>query len=642
MNTYTIKRMTLQNFCGIRHLEITPDGADAAVYGDNATGKTTIANAFAWLFTGKNAAGTADLDPAPLGEDNAKIHNLETAVSVVLSDGTEFRRVLAEVWSKKRGALTEELTGTKTAYYRDSVPLKEKEFTAAVEELFGSAEQFRMLSTASYFSAAMDWKSRRRALIEMCGDVSDEEVISSRSELSELPDILGNHSVEEYQKIARAKKAEIRKELDLIPARITENRSSDADAPDAKTVPALEAEAGRLEKALSENAERRAKYETSENPLAEKVKAAKAAIEDGRSAFLKDYSAGLEEYNLKLKQLSDLKIEIFAKRSPLLVKAAQLPKRIEDMSRRRGELIAKKTEIKSLRYSGDNKCPCCGQELPPEQIEKAMAEFNRRRSEQLEAITAEAVATCSKELIAAAQKELEDLGAEIARLSSEYEKAERDIAELGPAPGGRFEETEEYARLKKAVDASESEMRSAQPSEAVAALKAEYDGAYGKLQEIRRQLAAFDAAEARRKRIAELEEQQKELAAAYAGCEKGEYLCGQFVRAKVSLLDERINSRFRTLKFKLFHEQQNGGLQEICKVLIPCESGLVEYEKANNAARINAGLEIIDTLSEHYGVRLPVFVDNAESVTALEPVGGQCIRLVVSEADKQLRTEYEE
>lgn len=103
------------------------------------------------------------------------------------------------------------------------------------------------------------------------------------------------------------------------------------------------------------------------------------------------------------------------------------------------------------------------------------------------------------------------------------------------------------------------------------------------------------------------------------------------------MLDERINSRFRTLKFKLFHEQQNGGLQEICKVLIPCESGLVEYEKANSAARINAGIEIVNVLGEYFGVRLPVFCDNAESVTAFTPSDGQAVRLIVSEADKALR-----
>ena len=98
-------------------------------------------------------------------------------------------------------------------------------------------------------------------------------------------------------------------------------------------------------------------------------------------------------------------------------------------------------------------------------------------------------------------------------------------------------------------------------------------------------------------------------------------------------------SASRALRFKLFHEQQNGGLQEICKVLIPCESGLVEFEKANSAARINAGIEIVNVLGEYFGVRLPVFCDNAESVTALTPSDGQAVRLIVSEADKALRFE---
>ena len=89
MNEYRIQSMKLLNFCGIQSLEINPDGEDLTVYGDNATGKTTIANAFAWLFTGKNAAGTADFDPAPLDGTNAKIHNLETSVTVKFTNGAE-------------------------------------------------------------------------------------------------------------------------------------------------------------------------------------------------------------------------------------------------------------------------------------------------------------------------------------------------------------------------------------------------------------------------------------------------------------------------------------------------------------------------------------------------------------------------
>ena len=106
------------------------------------------------------------------------------------------------------------------------------------------------------------------------------------------------------------------------------------------------------------------------------------------------------------------------------------------------------------------------------------------------------------------------------------------------------------------------------------------------------------------------------------------------------MLTERINRKFRRVRFRLFEVQQNGGLKEGCDVMVPTDDGrLVPYSVANNAARINAGLEIIDTLSEHWGVKLPVMVDNAESITRLAKTNTQMIRLVVSEPDKVLRLE---
>ena len=68
---------------------------------------------------------------------------------------------------------------------------------------------------------------------------------------------------------------------------------------------------------------------------------------------------------------------------------------------------------------------------------------------------------------------------------------------------------------------------------------------------------------------------------------------------------------------------------------------MVPYSTANKAAVVNAGLEIIATLSRHYGVRLPIVVDNAESVTELLPVDSQVIRLVVSAEDESLRVEVD-
>lgn len=634
MNDYRIQSLKLQNFCGIRSLEITPDGADISVYGDNATGKTTIANAFAWLVTGKNASGTADFDPAPLDSSNAKIHNLETSVAARFTDGTEYRRVLTEVWTKKRGEVTAVLTGTKTAYFKDDVPLKEKEFNADVDSLFGGAEKFRMLTAVGYFPAVMDWKARRKLLLEMCGDVRDEDVIASTPEISELPGLLGGHSVDDFLKVAKSRKTALKKELDTIPARITENENAASGAPSADEIPAVEAEISALEKQEKDIAAKISAYNTP-SAADERRNALRQELERRRTEYLSEHNRRVGAYNTQLSELTERRDELYSERSPLLVKKTSLPRQIEEMRKQRNKLQAECAEIRAREYTGGDTCPCCGQKLPPEQVEKAVAEFNQRKSEELSAIAAKAKTTCHKDMIAALETELENITPKVNDLDWRCDLVEEEIEALqNSKPVSAFESTAEYAELNAQIAAVKDD-----ENRIPADLLESHKDIADRLAAAKEKLYKARAAQDIRRRIAELEAQKKSLAAEYAGCEKGEYLCEQFIRAKVSMLDERINSRFRTLKFKLFHEQQNGGLQEICKVLIPCESGLVEYEKANSAARINAGIEIVNVLGEYFGVRLPVFCDNAESVTALTPSDGQAVRLIVSEADKALRFE---
>lgn len=635
MNEYRIQSMKLQNFCGIQSLEIKLNGADLSVYGDNATGKTTIANAFAWLFTGKNAAGTADFDPAPLDSSNAKIHNLETSVTARFADGTEYRRVLTEVWTKKRGEVTAQLTGTKTAYYKDDVPLKEKEFNADVDSLFGGAEKFRMLTAVGYFPAVMDWKARRRLLLEMCGDVRDEDVIASTPEISELPGLLGGHSVDDFLKVAKSRKTALKKELDTIPARITENENAASGAPAADEIPAVEAEISALEKQEKDIAAKISAYNTP-SAADERRNALRQELEKRRTEYLSEYNRRVGAYNIRLSELTERRDELYSERSPLLVKKSSLPRQIEEMRKQRNKLQAECAEIRAREYIDGDTCPRCGQKLPPEQAEKAVAEFNQRKSEELSAIAAKAKTTCHKDMIAALENELENITPKVNDLNWRCDLVEEEIEALrNSKPVSAFESTAEYAEITAQIAAVKDDGETQVPAELLDSQKDIAD----RLSAAKEKLYKARAAQDIRRRIAELEAQKKSLEAEYAGCEKGEYLCEQFIRAKVSLLDERINSRFRTLKFKLFHEQQNGGLQEICKVLIPCESGLVEYEKANSAARINAGIEIVNVLGEYFVTRLPVFCDNAESVTALTPSDGQAVRLIVSEADKSLRFE---
>lgn len=626
-----INTMQITNFCGIKSLCIIPQGNNLNIFGDNATGKTTIANAFMWLFTGKGITGTAELDPQPLDKNNAKVHNLETSVELQADSGVTYKRVLSEVWQKKRGSAAEELTGTKTAYFIDGVPLKEKEYNARIQSDFKDNEIFKILSVVSYFPT-MDWKTRRQLLLDVCGDIKQEDVLSGSEELAELSGMLGGHSIEDYQKIIKAKKSDLRKEIDMIPARISENENN---------IPQLsgniKAHKARLEQLNAEKSDvdSRIAADTSHQEKKKAISEAETEILEAKKRFVEVQNLENSGIIDQIQKLETEKADVFSKCSLAKAKTGELSGEIEQIRKKREALISRYKKENERKYNGEETCPCCGQPLPQDKIEAAKHEFNQQKAQTLEEINLEGQ-KYSQSVIAEKERELNELTLGITAYDEEYNTLEDRIKQLKDGLNNKsFEETEECRKLLCCLD----ELKSKSIGETLNQLREQSAELNDKIVEKTKQIAIFEAAEAAKARIAELESQKKKLSAEYARCEKGEYLCELFIRTKVSMLDEHINSRFKTIRFKLFHNQANGGLSEVCKVLIPCESGLVEYEKANNAAKINAGLEIINVLSDYFEVHLPVFVDNAESVTALVDCDSQIIRLVVSEKDKAIRTE---
>lgn len=212
------------------------------------------------------------------------------------------------------------------------------------------------------------------------------------------------------------------------------------------------------------------------------------------------------------------------------------------------------------------------------------------------------------------------------------EKAQTNVPDVTLSP--------EYQTLNNQIEGVRAEIGNLQhyALEAIDDIDVNIRELEGKRSELNAQLAKFANIEANQKRVTELEEQQQQLAEEYEKLEHQLFLIEEFIRTKVDLLNERINSKFKYARFKLFDMQINGGLAETCETLfngVPYGSGL------NNAAKINVGLDIINTLSEHYGLTAPIFIDNAEAVTKFIETNSQLVSLVVSEKDKQLRVEQD-
>ena len=219
-----ILSLKLTNFKGIRDFTLDAQGDNVSIYGDNATGKTTLFDAFLWLLFGKDSQNKKDFDIKTLDPAGQALSGLDHEVEGIFEvkgQRLTLKKSFKEKWTKKRGAVIAEFTGHTTDHYIDGVPVPEKDYTAKIAEI-AQEDIFKLLTNPGYFNEKLKWQDRRKILLEVCGDLTDAEVIASSESLSKLPTILGNRKLEDHRKVMAARRAEINKELEKIPVRIDE------------------------------------------------------------------------------------------------------------------------------------------------------------------------------------------------------------------------------------------------------------------------------------------------------------------------------------------------------------------------------------------------------------------------------------
>lgn len=594
-----IKTLKLENFKGIKNLII--DFKDTTnIYGDNAVGKTTIFDAYSWLLWDKDSLNRKDFAIKPYDKNGEEVHNLESVVEGdFYFDDTELnlKKIYKEVWTKKRGSTQAEFTGHTTDYYINSVPVKKKEYNERIESVL-SEDNFNLLSNPLYFNQFLVKTERREILLSLIEDVKPEDIIAKNKDLEDLD--LETYTVDELKKIAKDSARKINKDIESIPARIDELDKSkihdiDFDALEFRkrsTLPAI--------KEIDEKLAGASKMAEGMTEITEKI----TALQKEKSDLTEKY----QEELLKVKNKNnELKI--------------QEEKDKERSSIRKGDISVLENKIEACRdewqevykeqYQGDFKCPTCGQDLLPDQIEKTMANFNKKKSEKLAEIEKYA-----------------------GQLKLDLQHAKEVITELSNKKYEYQDLPTEPIRLQeidKELDEAKSKLSDFSLDNKKDLLEKK-DSLNADLEEINKKLSLQGQNEKIDERIKELEGQEKELAKAYEEQQKIIHLCEEYTKAYVDIVSDKINDSFDLVKFKLFENQINGGITETCEATFKG----VPYSDLNNAAKINAGLDVINSLSDKLDLKVPIFIDNAESVNELIKTDTQLVRLVVSK-DKELR-----
>lgn len=666
-----LKSLHLEDFKGIKSLDLT-FGDKTKIKGQNAAGKTTVFDSFTWLLFNKNSVGEEKFNVRPLDSVGKRIDNVEIKVVAVLEvDGkeVELSKVQKQKWVKKRGTDVTELQGNENLYEIDGYPKSEADYKAYISSLVNE-DLFKMLTNPQYFSS-MKWKDQRDILMKFVSDISDVELAQGNPEFADLiPELEKAPSTDDIQKKFSKALSEWKNKQVEIPVRVDELLKSLVQIDTAEQ----ELAKADLERRIAE--------------LDGKIANAGSAVCDLMSEEMQlqfEMSGIMQTMNRELSnKRSGIDAELFVCKTELDHFKSTIPLRerqiesnksvIEAAEKKRSELGAEYNSEKAKVFDetpyllnekewqfdeNSTICKSCGQVLPADRIEQIKADFEQRKANAKDKAELELEYQRSKfdeqkkatlERIKSAgfeQKHLiEDLTAKNEQLQAGIESLKNQEQEtlakqnelskqLEELPKeADYSQNAEYVKLKARQDEVTAQIESMKSSTDTAdTFKAEKETLIAELDSVKAEIAKASKNIEIEERIGELEAEQKEVGQKVADQEKMLYLLEQFIRAKMMKISDSINQHFKTVNFKLFDMQLNGGMKECCE----CTVNGVPYSTLNSGHRIIAGLDIIQSLSELYGVTAPIFIDNCEAVSNgnLPEMDAQVISLYVSN-DKEL------
>ncbi len=648
-----LKKLELLNFKGIKELTIE-FGKETNIFGRNETGKTTVFDSFTWLLFGKDSANRSDFNIKTLDKNGEFIHGLDHQVTGILLVGGKkviLRRLLKENWVKKRGSAEAIFSGNTTEYFINEEPKKEKDYKEYINSLIDE-NVFKLLTNPMHFNVNTSWQDRRKILLQIVGDVSDEEVINNSKKLKDLPGLLNGNSIDSFKAIIASKKKKLNEQLKAIPIRIDEiNRN----------LPVL-AEGVDYELLEKERASIKGELNVVESQLESQQRIAddfikrqselsikKNRLKDLELQIEKDSMKALNDMNIKLIELGYKKDNLERK---IKQDAEIIAKNQDEIQKLQDEMQKYRDEYKVVFEEPFNEpdkenfvCPTCKQDLPKEDIERQISEmlanYKSNKLKRLEEISNQG--KWRKAKVEQLQDESDSLNIAIQNNEAELAKLDEEIkatqvvlnAEKNKELNVDYRSNTEYAALEDEIKKIEKNLL---PVNQDGRVRQKREELQDRLQEINTVLSNKQVIEDSKLRIKELEDEERIFSQQIAELEGQEFLAEEFIKAKVSMLENKINNTFKYVTFKMFDIQINGGITETCQALIKG----VPFADANNAAKYNAGIDIINALSKFYGTTAPVFIDNREGIIELIETDSQIINLIVSKEDKVLRVEVNE
>ena len=659
-----IKRIELENFKCFRTKILKLDRDITVIRGRNGEGKTTIADAILWCLFGKNTMGQSDF-AIKTKEDGVEIPHLDHSVELFLEADGEYsiKRTLKETWVKKRGSNAQVLKNNTTEYMINGEVLTATDFKKKINALIPE-DIFRIVTNPLYFPS-LKWQEQRAFLSTLAGDVEDD--LSDNEDLLELSKKLeqNNEDIVAYRKHLSYRIKEVKEKIKQIPVRLEEQHKAlpepqDWDKLQAEYEILIEKSKGVSGQILTIKSGNGGDFEK------ERIRQQLKSVDKGIDEIEERATKTIREARAEL----DSKINVArAKFSEITRNKADLDSKImsyDSLMNRCNETLEQceqdADEIRRLWAENNKKfdastitttCPTCGQYLPDSQIQEKIEQMRTNYNKNQEGVKqglrerAEKV----KKLKADTEKQLEELKAQkdadletALRLKNELNAQHKELVDLEHTPIGTFEDMligdKEYSALLTKKKELQNQFESAgmddKTSDELTNLEKEYLELQNKIDETSKKLVSKVQYDRICGLIDGIKEDQKVYVSTLTKLEQEEDIAKMYQDRQNAILEENINKHFELVKWKMFRTVNNGGDpfdEPYCECYI---DGVAYHDGLNQAARLNAGLDIIKTLCKHYGVTAPIVIDNSESVNDILPTESQQIRLFVDNCNLEI------
>ena len=634
-----LKKLILENFMCYALKEI--DFSDfTKISAMNGIGKSTIANAYMWLFFNCDYE-LRDNQTVRREVDGKTIDDVDVSVTAVIDmDGKDItaKKVQKRTYSKDGTSCKDD-----NKYFINDVPKTLKDFNAYFEL---DMNVWKMCTSVNAFLSQKP-ADMRSYLFSLVSEVTDVQVANSNKELKELVPLLEKYKAEELLAMNKATKSKVSKELPILDGQIMEKErdiqiKSDIDVSDLELLRNSLKEQIKANTEKQTNADRMMEECSKVQDEIMKLKFDLSGLQNKANEELISASA---EISKTISDVMNIKRTTETYISEAKRQIATCKDNVDVLNRKRNSYAEEWKSVNSEQFNEDTTiCPTCGRKLATSKITSLRNDFESNKKNRLDDITSKGM-DC-KSQIDKNNDRINELEVELDKLQIQLDEADNRLEELNKKADSQptfvdISDTEEYKAIQDKIAEKEEYANKLSSGDIRAELKAQENDLRKQLAECEGEIAKSDTA-ADEERLSELKKKKLDMEQSKTDCEKILDLLDELDKTKNELLTNQINSHFSLVQWKLFDNAKNGNYKSVCIPMVDGKSILTTMSNKGN--RILGRIDICKSIQKISGINCPIWLDDTENLDTVnqsrvaDMVDSQLIMLLVNDG-KELKVE---